>query len=374
MVKFPVSPFFVHKLPAPRLFLHYEGCYLKVVLRALSTTTVALCAVATTCWACSCIERTCGPRRYLDVDFVGEIVSRRFLPPDGKVSTFFSNLFQARVYRVRVIESFRGGHNKGDFVTVKTGLGGGDCGYGFAIGAKYLIDAAKQDNILLTSICSLTSPLAQSEGELRILRMIAAGQHLPDVSGVLVREADPPDSERSAPIPGVVVEMRRAAGGVPFKAVTDSIGAFTFSNLPEDSYQMTLGLPVGLGVSYTNVGTVNGDQIPPLTVEHRDGGPAACYFRVFIGPSGTIAGVVKSTDGGQVDGWVRADTVTRNGQSWNTVASAVPTPDGVFLIAHLKPGRYQIRFTSHAGFVEGTPQTIDLREGERRTGLVVQAH
>ena len=43
------------------------------------------------------------------------------------------------LFEVRVIESFRGTANAGDIVGVRTGFGGGDCGYTFKIGGKYLI-------------------------------------------------------------------------------------------------------------------------------------------------------------------------------------------------------------------------------------------
>ena len=301
------------------------GCYCNFVLRALSRFTVMLCVVGTTCRACSCVERnSCGPQRYLDEDFVGEVVSRQILPADGKISTFLSDLTSTRTYKMHVIESFRGGQSTGSFVSVRTGLGGGYCGYEFVIGAKYLIDASKQGDVFATSICSRTAPLAQSEAELRILRVMAAGQRLPDFSGVLVRESDDPDKESRTPLPGVPIEVTQAGGGAPLKATTDAYGIVTFAHLPEGQYRIKVGLSVGLGVWYTDDGRVIDDQIPMLLVRPGDSGPAACNFHIFVGPSGSVGGIVKFADGKPVEGWVNADTVTQNDKPWNTVASENP--------------------------------------------------
>ena len=88
------------------------------------------------------------------------------------------------LFQVCVIESFRGSQKAGEIVSVQTGSGGGDCGYEFRIGAKYLIDASRQNDVFFTTICTLTAPVEQSEVELRALRNIAAGQRVPDLTGV----------------------------------------------------------------------------------------------------------------------------------------------------------------------------------------------
>ena len=61
-----------------------------------------------------------------------------------------------------------------DTVDVVTGTGGGNCGYPFEIGQRYLIfpfpDDAAGSSILNVSICSDTKPTAEAEAELRVLR------------------------------------------------------------------------------------------------------------------------------------------------------------------------------------------------------------
>ncbi len=342
-------------------------------VEALVVGCFVLLASGTTSWACSCVRRpSCGPGRYSDADFVGEIISREILPSDGKISTLLSNVFEARVFKVRVIEGFRGGPNKGAVVSVKAGLGGGDCGYEFKIGAEYLIDAARQGSVFLTGICFLTSPVAQSGAEIRALRIIAANQRLPDLTGLVIYEPETDGSEGGTPMVGVTVEIVRATGGVPLRTVTDTVGSFTFASLPQDRYRLALSLPSNLSVTHTSTGGEIADQVP-VFIEHKNPETVACRISLFVGPGGSIGGIVKSADGRAVDGWVNADTVTPEGKPWNTVLSVQPMPGGVFRLAPLKAGRYHIQFTSRAGFVQGYPQIVDLRDGERKTGLVLLA-
>jgi hypothetical protein len=86
-----------------------------------------------------------------------------------------------------------------------------------------------------------------------------------------------------------------------------------------------------------------------------------------------ISGVIKFPDGKQADGWVNADTVTTDGSPWNTVETAIPDSNGAFRLGQLNPGKYQIQFTRRQAFVQGEPQVLDLKEGERKTGVVLTA-
>lgn len=317
-------------------------------------------------WACSCVQQTpCGAHRYHDADFVGEALSRRVMPSDDKLGPYRVLL------EVRVIESFRGTQKAGEIVGVRTGFGGGDCGYPFKVGAKYLIDASRNNEIFLTGICSLTAPMENSEVELRTLRPIAVGQRPPDLVGVLMRGAETDDGETVSPLLGVQVEAKRIAGGSAEEAVTDASGSFTFERLPEGKYELILSLPTNLSAAYTNSGILSEGQVPSISIESRDADSAACHVRIVIEPSANISGVVQFSGSVPIDGWVNADTVTPDDKPWNTVRTAIPESDGKFSLGHLKPGRYSVQFTSRAGFVRGKPQIIELRDGERRTGVTL---
>jgi len=288
------------------------------------------------------------------------------MPSDDKLGPYSRVLFE-----VRVMESFRGTQKAGEIVGVRTGFGGGDCGYRFRVGAKYLIDASKSDNMFLTGICSLTAPLEDSEVELRTLRRIGAGERPPDLVGVLMRGTETDDGERVTPLPGVPVEAKLIAGGSAQRTVTDVLGSFTFERLPEGKHELILNLPTSLSAAYTDSGILSEDQAPSISIESRDGAGAACHVRIVVEPSASISGVVQSSGSAPINGWVNADTVTSDDKPWNTVRTTIPESDGKFSLGHLKPGRYSVQFTSRAGFVRGKAQIIELRDGERRTEVIL---
>ena len=337
-----------------------------LITRILLILAVVL-AHGTTSWACSCLpSKPCGLQRYGDADFVGEVLSRQF---PSIASIFFPD---ARFFRVRVVESFRGNQKAGEIVTVKTGFGGGDCGYEFEKGRKYLIDAFQRMGVTSTGICSRTAPIEQSEVELRALRNIAARQQIPDLTGIVMSDAQTYDNRNPVPLPRVPVELQRS-NRVVSRAVTDSTGAFTFLDVPQGRYDIQLRLPSNLSIVNTDAGGDIGEDGPvTFSIEKKDGEAAGCHLVIYLGPSGNISGKVQSADGGAIDGWVTIDTVTPDDRPWNTVRNATPAPDGAFVLDHLLPGRYSVRFTSRPGFKTGPLQIIELKDGERRKYVLLK--
>lgn len=287
------------------------------------------------------------------------------MPSDEKLS------YDRVLFEIRVSESFRGTEKVGDVVSIRTGFGGGDCGYQFKIGAKYLIDASKSEGAFYTGICSLTAPIEKSEVEVRSLRRLAEGQRLPDLVGALMRGTETADGENLTPLSGVTVEAKGVGGGSSQTTATDAVGSFTFEKLFSGRYELILGIPSNVTAAYTNFAMLKDDQEPSVLIEGKDADSAACHILIVVKEGGSISGVVQSAGGGPVDGWVNADTVTRDDKPWNTVRDAVPLPDGKFILRNLKPGRYSVQFIRRAGFIRGKPQIIELRDGERRTGILL---
>jgi hypothetical protein len=274
----------------------------------------------------------------------------------------------------RVIESLRGPQKDGDIIHLRTGLGGGDCGYPFKLGSKFLVDATERNGTLYTGICSLTAPIEQSGVEIESLRMIKAGLRVPDVTGVLYKVSITSDGQNKEPLQGIDISLAARAGEVSLRASTDSLGRFSFPQLPSGAYRVSLGLPPNLSPAFTSFGrTTEQDEVPSLSIQSGMVGGAACHVEIIVDSAASVSGVVKASGSAPLDGWVNADAVRPDGTPWNTVLSAVPSPNGAFRLAHLPPGRYRIQFTSRAGFVAGLPQVIDLRDGEQRSGLILIA-
>jgi hypothetical protein len=275
------------------------------------------------------------------------------------------------LFQVRVIESFRGPQRVGEVVSIRTGFGGGDCGYSFKIGVKYLIDASRNGEGFITGICSLTAPTQDSEVELRSLRRLAIGQPLPDLVGLLMRGTDTDDGENVTPLPGITVQAKLVAGGSDLTTATDAAGSFTFEKLPTGTYKLFFGLPSNLSAAYTDTSILEEDQVPSVSIESQNADSAACHTRIVVKEAGGIGGVVQSNGSTKIDGWVDADTVTADDKPWNTVRMVATLPDGRFFLPNLKPGRYSVVFISRVGFVRGKAQIIELKDGERRIGVLL---
>ncbi|MGD0940707.1 MAG: hypothetical protein ABR905_13465 [Terracidiphilus sp.] len=328
--------------------------------------------------ACSCTQRpTCGLARYGDVDFIGEVLSGHLVDDDGLTGAGADSRMthpQQVLVEIRVIESFRGPQKAGTIIHLRTGLGGGDCGYRFKLGGKFLIDAMGIRGNLYTGICSLTAPDEEVGSEIETLRELAAGQRMPDVDGFLYKVNASSVDPKKKPLQGISISLMAKAGQALYQTSSDSQGRFIFIEIPGGTYTVSLGLPDDLSPAFTNFGrTTDQDEMPNLVVPSGGLGGANCHVEMYVDSAASISGVVKSPGNTSLDGWVNADNVKPGGTPWDTVLSSVPSPNGVFRLAHLPPGRYQIQFTSRAGFVKGDPQIVELRDGERKSGIVLTA-
>ena len=254
-------------------------------------------AVVTCLWtaeapvgACSCIGSgpSCEATWQAAAVFAGEVVSIEEAVVDRPE---IRPGFKEHVQRVtfRVTEPFRG--IDAATVIVQTGLGGGDCGYGFSVRQAYLVYAHRYKDRLSTGICSRTRPLAAAAEDLAYLRGPArqpAG--LATIQGT-ARQRDPLSKENVAwedvpPFAGgrVIVE---SLGGQPartFEATTGSDGRYVI-HVPAGSYRPALAVRDGL---YATAHRGNID-IPD---------PRACSLVDFsVMPDGRIGGRVLDAGG-----------------------------------------------------------------------------
>jgi hypothetical protein len=87
----------------------------------------------------------------------------------GKVEKIEEVRYQ-RVVTLRLIEGFKGTTTK--TITLHTGSGGGDCGYGFLLNRSYLVYAGGTADDLGTNICSRTKSVGKASLELSELRKL----------------------------------------------------------------------------------------------------------------------------------------------------------------------------------------------------------
>src|SRR5678816_2560454 len=120
--------------------------------------------------ACSCIgsQPTCQATWQAHAVFVGQVVGITDVQPATRPDSPAA-LFDRRRVSFKVSEVFRG--DVGASVIIRTGLGGGDCGYAFEVGSSYLVYAHQvPTGELTTGICSRTRPVSEAVDDLAYLR------------------------------------------------------------------------------------------------------------------------------------------------------------------------------------------------------------
>jgi hypothetical protein len=178
--------------------------------------------------ACSCVGDVplCQSFWQADVVFSGEVVS--FEKLDAKQH------FSRRVARIRVDRVWRG--EAQGTVDVTTGAGGGDCGYSFRPGRKYLVYSSKaNDGKLTTGICSPTKPLDAAAADLAYFKEIEKPSAGARVYGSAHLETKGADLE---PAKGATITLDGASG--PRTTRANDVGAFEFTNLTPGEYRVRM--------------------------------------------------------------------------------------------------------------------------------------
>jgi hypothetical protein len=209
-------------------------------------------------YACSCMR--IGPAceaAWLQADavFVGRVYWTDWRSAKvGGISTVH------RIVTVKTLEPFVGGVS--GWVSVETGSGGGDCGYDFGLGEKYLIYAHRQkDSTLITSICSRTQKASDANTDLTYLRAIKS---LPDTGRMYgtVKQytLDPnfkpgevsimspyggPEEQLFSmrPLGGTKLRLKRVEDASEQTTLVGQNGDFAFESLVAGKYQLSADLP-----------------------------------------------------------------------------------------------------------------------------------
>ena len=182
----------------------------------------------------------------------------------------------------------------GTEVEVFTGRGGGDCGYGFQVGQRYLVYAYRYQEKLSTSICTRTRLFSQATEDLAFLGTLSSARPGVTIHGAVTREDgrkdEPLDSDIRITIEG---ESQRK------EIRPDAEGRFRVSGLSPGKYKVTLHLPdtlttyknedeitvsdrgcAAVGWYITDNGRVNGRVVDP------DGQPIARILVGLVDPDG----------------------------------------------------------------------------------------
>jgi hypothetical protein len=144
---------------------------------------------------------------------------------------------QRRRAHLEVLENFLEADAR-DF-TLYTALDGPACGFDFAEGGTYVVEAyrrAGSDTWQVTS-CSRTRPVEKAAEDLKVLRAWKAGQRLPgQISGQII--------DRRTPPAGAAFQVRLLGGKQILESTSDRRGQFGFENLDAGVYQVQVVQPV----------------------------------------------------------------------------------------------------------------------------------
>lgn len=288
-------------------------------------------------------------------------------------------------------------------VDVVTGGGGGDCGYDFKTGERYLVYAYKSESgalnqsmsrtvlapsrrplpkgiVLSTTICSRTRPLAQARDDIDLVTALVGGKPETRIFGAVSRLVRPPGTYEYnihyvGPMGGLTVRAAGANGVV--ETNTDKDGRYRFMRLAPGKYKVSVQLPEGYGPLFDFVGTEAEVELTSdaCGIEHD--------FDAQV--DGRISGRVFDADGKPVGDQVQVSVVTVESADKDFALAESRsdyTKHGQYEIEGLPPGRYVLGVTIADPPEKNSPYPttyfpngnelkqatiIDLKEGQKLT-------
>ncbi|MGZ5437965.1 MAG: MSCRAMM family protein [Pyrinomonadaceae bacterium] len=287
---------------------------------------VGLCSVDAR--ACSCAGPSAPCQEYWEVTavFIGTVI-------EGKLVTVKEGDFehQMRAVRLSIDEAFRG--VEGSEVEVLTGLGGGDCGFGFRRAQQFLIYAYRSegDQKLHTNICTRTRAISEADPDLAYIRGLSKAKAGGTISGEVVRERrNETGGSNGEPLAGVKVTID---GPQKAEAVTNAKGEFKIEGVQPGEYTVVPAMPKGLAI-----------RGPDKKITVADRGCAVVYL--WLESNARISGRVLNAQGLSVAKaeivLIQADKERYQGYADYAYADE----DGAYSFKLIPAGRYvlQIRY------------------------------
>src|SRR5262245_10077945 len=195
-------------------------------------------------------------------------------------------------------------------LSVETGSGGGDCGYHFEAGIRYLVYAyAATQGRLGTGICTRTNLFADASEDLDYVLGRPESKTTTRISGVVVQytsETAKNGYQLERPISGTKVTI--TGKNRSFESVTSQDGSYRVIGLPPGEYRVKADLPGNLALI---------DETGKDYVEATIPSGGCAIANIVAEPDGRIGGKVLDGDGHPVAGvfvdLVAADTRDADG-------------------------------------------------------------
>jgi 5-hydroxyisourate hydrolase-like protein (transthyretin family) len=322
--------------------------------------------------ACSCGGSGAPCQEYWQTDavFVGAVVgeSKFVVEEAGYKHTM-------RLVRLAVEQPLRG--VEAAEVEVATGWGGGDCGYEFHRGMRYVVyaDRDEKDGRLFTSMCTRTRLLAEADEDLAFVRGLGAAEPTGAVFGEVHRrnyfwkEGD----LTYKPVAGAEVTIEGADASRDLK--TDADGLFRAEGLAPGKYRVTMKVPPGLFYE-----TAEGEKrtiVKDVELAARGCAQAGFYLESDTRVSGRV---LEASGKPAVNIPIQMRGASPASSNGNTFLYAKTDAEGRFEFKAVPPGEYLlgVRVLGSLGqplpyprtYFPGTPSrdaagVVKVKEGER---------
>jgi hypothetical protein len=342
---------------------------MKMKMRSLGFCAVAvfallfLTALGPPAYACSCSAPgpPCQAYWYADAVFSGTALSVTEIEIERAVK---------RLVRFRVEEALRG--VGGREVEVLTGGWGGDCGYDFQTGTKYLVYGYRVEGQrwIETGVCARTRPLAEADEDLHFIRGLPQAPAGSEIFGAARRHRVDLETgvwDEVGGIPGARVIVM--AGERRAEALTGADGSYRFHGLAPGRYTVRVTLPPHLSPQEER------------TVEVRDRGCARVDYQAVV--DGRVSGRLLDARG-RSPGVVTVKLLPLAAGKQLRALWELTKRDGSFEFKDLPPGRYVLgvniddtpdkdlpyRTTYYpATHARSAAEVFTLGEGQRLTGI-----
>ncbi len=331
-------------------------------MKAFLLSSVFLVTFATEVSACQCAGSLLPCEAYWNASavFVGTVTfSTTIKTKRGEYET------TRRLVRILIDRQLRGVED--NEVEVLTGLGDGDCGYGFRLGGQYLVYAYRdKEQRLSTSSCTRTRLLSEAATDLEYVRGLTKAAPGGTIFGE-VRIYRPTQRYERNPPPVQDVSILLEGANKHFETKTNTAGKYSISDLPPGTYKVKVDLPEGLSIS-------NFER--ELTVYDR--GCAQAFF--LVEPDTRLTGKVLDAHGMAAPNvLMELVPISREGGAYRSFVRT--DKEGHYEMKMVRPGQYLlgVRIAGSAGstyvpfpqiYYPGVSDrsqatTINITEGER---------
>lgn len=272
-------------------------------------------------------------------------------------------------------------------VDVLTGWGGGDCGYGFNLGQRYLVYAYREEKSkrLATSICTRTRLLSEAEDDFAFIKALPASSGQGLIFGIVGKRNHHWKEGDQWYLPVADAELEIEGEGTKYHAQSDAKGNFRVENVLPGKYTVKLKLPPGL------IRNSLQKDAGATTVENEvEVAARGCAETGFYLESDTrVRGRVVDAKGNPVAN-MRLDMrgAAADKKTINTFLSATTDADGYFEFTTVPPGDFLLGYhllnsalqesqpyarTYYPGVTSKALATVvTVKEGQMLSGLTLQ--